>query len=41
VRAPIYDQFAEKLTKKVSGLVVGDGLQEKATVGPLINDAAT
>ncbi len=41
VRAPIYDQFAEKLTKKVSGLVVGDGLQEKASVGPLINDAAT
>jgi succinate-semialdehyde dehydrogenase/glutarate-semialdehyde dehydrogenase len=40
VRAPIYDQFAEKLTKKVSGLVVGDGLQEKASVGPLINDAA-
>jgi len=41
VRAPIYDEFAERLTKKVSGLVVGDGLQEKATVGPLINDAAT
>jgi succinate-semialdehyde dehydrogenase/glutarate-semialdehyde dehydrogenase len=41
VRAPIYDQFAEKLTKKVSGLVVGDGLQEKASVGPLINAAAT
>jgi succinate-semialdehyde dehydrogenase/glutarate-semialdehyde dehydrogenase len=41
VRGTIYDQFAEKLTKKVSGLVVGDGLQEKASVGPLINDAAT
>jgi succinate-semialdehyde dehydrogenase / glutarate-semialdehyde dehydrogenase len=41
VRGAIYDEFAERLTKKVSGLVVGDGLQEKATVGPLINDAAT
>ncbi len=41
VREAIYDQFADKLTKKVSGLVVGDGLQEKATVGPLINGAAT
>jgi succinate-semialdehyde dehydrogenase/glutarate-semialdehyde dehydrogenase len=41
VRESIYDEFAARLTKKVSGLVVGDGLQEKATVGPLINDAAT
>ena len=41
VRGAIYDEFATRLTKKVSGLVVGDGLQEKATVGPLINDAAT
>jgi succinate-semialdehyde dehydrogenase/glutarate-semialdehyde dehydrogenase len=41
VRESIYDEFATKLTKKVSGLVVGGGLQEKATVGPLINDAAT
>ncbi|PYR68069.1 MAG: succinate-semialdehyde dehydrogenase (NADP(+)) [Acidobacteria bacterium] len=41
VRGAIYDEFADKLTKKVSGLVVGEGLQEKATVGPLINDAAT
>jgi succinate-semialdehyde dehydrogenase / glutarate-semialdehyde dehydrogenase len=41
VRDAIYDEFAARLTKKVSGLVVGEGLQEKATVGPLINDAAT
>jgi succinate-semialdehyde dehydrogenase/glutarate-semialdehyde dehydrogenase len=41
VRDAIYDEFATRLTKKVAGLVVGDGLQEKATVGPLINDAAT
>jgi succinate-semialdehyde dehydrogenase/glutarate-semialdehyde dehydrogenase len=41
VRESIYDEFASKLTKKVSGLVVGEGLQENATVGPLINDAAT
>jgi len=41
VRGAIYDEFADRLTKKVSGLVVGDGLHDKATVGPLINDAAT
>jgi succinate-semialdehyde dehydrogenase / glutarate-semialdehyde dehydrogenase len=41
VRGAIYDEFAAKLTKKVSGLVVGEGLHEKSTVGPLINDAAT
>src|SRR5436190_9451422 len=41
VREAIYDEFAARLTKKVSGLVVGEGLDEKVTVGPLINDAAT
>ena len=41
VQDAIYDEFAARLTKKVSGLVVGEGLDEKVTVGPLINDAAT
>src|SRR5436309_5472833 len=36
VQEGIYDEFAAKLTKKVSGLVVGDGLDVKVTVGPLI-----
>jgi succinate-semialdehyde dehydrogenase/glutarate-semialdehyde dehydrogenase len=40
VQAAIYDEFAARLTKKVSGLVVGEGLDEKVTIGPLINDAA-
>src|SRR5258705_3381625 len=40
VQDDIYDEFAARLTKSVSGLVVGDGLDEKVTVGPLINDAA-
>jgi succinate-semialdehyde dehydrogenase/glutarate-semialdehyde dehydrogenase len=37
VQDAIYDEFAARLTKKVSGLVVGEGLQEKVNVGPLIN----
>ena len=41
VQDAIYDDFAARLTKKVSGLVVGEGLDEKVTVGPLINAAAT
>ena len=40
VQDDIYDEFAARLTKSVSGLVVGDGLDEKVTIGPLINDAA-
>ena len=40
VQDDIYDEFAARLTKKVSGLVVGDGLDEKVTIGPLINDSA-
>jgi succinate-semialdehyde dehydrogenase/glutarate-semialdehyde dehydrogenase len=41
VQDAIYDEFAARLTKKVSSLVVGDGLDVNVTVGPLINDAAT
>jgi succinate-semialdehyde dehydrogenase/glutarate-semialdehyde dehydrogenase len=40
VQDAIYDEFAARLTRKVSGLVVGEGLNEKNTIGPLINDAA-
>jgi succinate-semialdehyde dehydrogenase/glutarate-semialdehyde dehydrogenase len=41
VQDGIYDEFAARLTKKVSNLVVGNGLEVNVTVGPLINDAAT
>jgi succinate-semialdehyde dehydrogenase/glutarate-semialdehyde dehydrogenase len=41
VQDGIYDEFAARLTKKVSSLVVGNGLEVNVTVGPLINDAAT
>jgi succinate-semialdehyde dehydrogenase/glutarate-semialdehyde dehydrogenase len=41
VQDSIYDEFAARLTKKVSSLVVGNGLEVNVTVGPLINDAAT
>ena len=37
VQDSIYDEFAARLTKKVSGFVVGEGLQEKVHIGPLIN----
>jgi succinate-semialdehyde dehydrogenase/glutarate-semialdehyde dehydrogenase len=40
VQDAVYDEFAARLTKKVSGLVVGEGMNEKNTIGPLINDAA-
>jgi acyl-CoA reductase-like NAD-dependent aldehyde dehydrogenase len=40
VEAPIYDQFAELLTKRAKALKVGDQLQEDTDVGPLINEDA-
>jgi lactaldehyde dehydrogenase len=40
VEAPIYDQFADLLTKKARALKVGDQLLEDTDVGPLINEEA-
>ncbi len=40
VEAPIFDQFAELLTKKAKSLKVGDQLQEDTDVGPLISEDA-
>ena len=40
VQDGIYDAFAEKLTKAVNDLVVGDGMGDGVTQGPLISDAA-
>src|SRR6266702_3023523 len=36
----IYDQFVEKLTKKVTAMKVGDGTEQGVTQGPLINTDA-
>jgi len=40
VQDAIYDEFAARLSKKVASFVVGEGLNEKVTIGPLINAAA-
>lgn len=39
VQDGIYDAFAEKLTKAVSNLKTGDGVDESTHIGPLINEA--
>jgi succinate-semialdehyde dehydrogenase/glutarate-semialdehyde dehydrogenase len=40
VHAPIFDAFADKLTRAVGRLVVGSGFEEGVTQGPLIDSAA-
>lgn len=40
VQDGVYDAFAEKLAAAASKLVVGDGLKEGTTIGPMINQAA-
>ncbi|MCV2403759.1 NAD-dependent succinate-semialdehyde dehydrogenase [Marinomonas sp. C2222] len=40
IQEEIYDEFAEKLVKRVSELKVGDGLTDGVNIGPLINSAA-
>lgn len=40
VQSGVYDAFAKKLAAAVDKLNVGDGLSEKTTTGPLINEAA-
>ena len=40
VQDRVYDAFAEKLSKAVAGLKVGDGMQPGIEQGPLINMAA-
>ncbi|RPA83967.1 succinate-semialdehyde dehydrogenase mitochondrial precursor [Ascobolus immersus RN42] len=40
VQRGIYDQFVEKLTEKVKGFKVGNGLEEGVTHGPLIHGNA-
>jgi succinate-semialdehyde dehydrogenase/glutarate-semialdehyde dehydrogenase len=40
VQAGVYDEFVEKLTKKVAALKVGSGFEEGVAQGPLIDMAA-
>ena len=40
VHRTVHDQFVEMLRKRVASLVLGDGLEEKTDVGPVINDRA-
>lgn len=40
VQDGIYDAFAEKLAQATGKLVLGDGLKEGTTIGPMINEAA-
>jgi succinate-semialdehyde dehydrogenase/glutarate-semialdehyde dehydrogenase len=40
VQAGVYDAFAEKLSKAVAALPVGDGMNEGTALGPLISQAA-
>ncbi len=40
VQAGIYDEFAEKLAKRVSAMKVGYGLDDGTDIGPLIDEAA-
>ena len=40
VQAPVYDEFASRLARAVSGLKIGSGLEEGVTQGPLIDMAA-
>jgi len=40
VQSGIYDAFCDRFTEKTSGLVVGNGLDEKTQQGPLISNNA-
>ena len=40
VHDAVYDEFAEKLSTKISQMKTGNGMDEGITFGPLINDAA-
>ena len=40
VEQDVYGEFSRRLSRAVAGHVVGNGLDEGVTIGPLINDAA-
>ncbi|MEA2938421.1 MAG: succinate-semialdehyde dehydrogenase / glutarate-semialdehyde dehydrogenase, partial [Alphaproteobacteria bacterium] len=39
VHEQVHDEFAKKLTAKMSGLKMGNGLDDGVALGPLVNDA--
>jgi succinate-semialdehyde dehydrogenase / glutarate-semialdehyde dehydrogenase len=41
VHDEIYDEFSARLSRAVAKLVVGNGMSDGVTIGPLISDAAT
>jgi succinate-semialdehyde dehydrogenase/glutarate-semialdehyde dehydrogenase len=40
VQDAVYDEFVEKLVKATAELVVGNGMQDSVTIGPLVNSGA-
>lgn len=40
VHRSVHDEFNEKLTRKITQLKVGNGLEEGVVIGPMINDTA-
>ncbi|PRX11338.1 UNVERIFIED_ORG: succinate-semialdehyde dehydrogenase/glutarate-semialdehyde dehydrogenase [Martelella mediterranea] len=40
VQSGVYDEFAEKLARRVAELTVGDGMAEGTDIGPLVDEAA-
>lgn len=40
VQSGVYDEFASRLSQRVSGMKVGPGTQPGVDIGPMINDAA-
>jgi acyl-CoA reductase-like NAD-dependent aldehyde dehydrogenase len=40
VHAPVYERFSQLLVARVKGLIVGDPLDERTDVGPLIDSTA-
>lgn len=40
VQSGVYEEFCEKLAKRVQAFGVGDGFEDETVIGPLINEAA-
>lgn len=40
VQSAVYEEFSEKFARRVQNLVVGDGFDAKASIGPLIDERA-
>jgi succinate-semialdehyde dehydrogenase / glutarate-semialdehyde dehydrogenase len=40
VQRPVAEEFTRRITERVTGLVVGDGMRPGVTIGPLVDDRA-